>query len=74
MPEPMSQRDLERAIERLEQAADRMDETYARRDRVERLEKDLESLEGWRDWAVKIVLALVIAAMFAALVAQKAGL
>lgn len=75
MPTGQDLDNLRSQITRLERVVDRMDETYARRDviqpRLEDLAKDISALESFRDWAVKIVLALVIAAMFGALLWQN---
>lgn len=70
---------LRLTMQRLERAVDHltatMDSTYARKDvvdpRFQELEKDVQSLLDWKDWAIRIVLGLVIAGLVTMLLAQR---
>lgn len=64
---------LERTVQHLQQS---LDTVYARKDvldpRIAEVEKDVASLQDWKDWAIRIVLGLVISGLVVLLIAQGA--
>lgn len=62
---------LARTVAHLQEA---LDSHYARKDvvdpRIAEVEKDVAALMDWKDWAIRIVLGLVIAGLVTLLIAQ----
>lgn len=81
----ITQRDIESlrtTLDRLDKTIERFQEqtatTYARKDvmepRLAAVEKDVEQIQGWSTWAVRIVLGAIIVALLGLVLAQGGGL